>query len=324
VRKIGQAPNTILGYGTSMDTALGRDRLRELIDLIVGSLDEDVDGAGIAAKGCLSRYHFDRLVSAAIGESPGAFRRRLLLERAAWELCTSRASITHVALSAGYLSVEGFTRAFGRAHGTTPHRYRQAPHSFRLNAPNGVHFHPPGGITFPGPNQRSRRMDFVDRIVEHDIWFTTRLLNRAGDLRPEALDRPVLENWSQRHTGNQTTLRSLLNEMVANKENWSAALNGRPAPNGQGQGLDEMKRRFETAGKEFVGLVRRIRDRGEWDAGFIDALCDPPESFTYGGMLAHVATFSAFRRTMAVFAFRELGVDDLGLGDPIDWERSLA
>jgi hypothetical protein len=41
-------------------------------------------------------------------------------------------------------------------------------------------------------------------------------------------------------------------------------------------------------------------------------------------MLAHVATFSAFRRTAAVFALRELGVDDVGIGDPIEWERALA
>jgi hypothetical protein len=41
-------------------------------------------------------------------------------------------------------------------------------------------------------------------------------------------------------------------------------------------------------------------------------------------MLAHVTTFSAFRRTMAVFAFRELGVDDIGIGDPFEWERTLA
>jgi len=45
--------------------------------------------------------------------------------------------------------------------------------------------------------------------------------------------------------------------------------------------------------------------------------------YIYGGVLAHLATFGAFRRTMAIFAFRELGVEDLGLGDPVEWERSL-
>jgi hypothetical protein len=28
-----------------------------------------------------------------------------------------------------------------------------------------------------------------------------------------------------------------------------------------------------------------------WDSGFVDALCEPPQSFTFGGVLAHVVTF---------------------------------
>lgn len=305
-----------------MDTVLGRDRLQEFVDLILRSLDEEIDGPGIAARGCLSRYHFDRLVSSAIGESPGAFRRRILLERAAWELRGTQATITRIALDAGYRSTEAFTRAFARAFGTTPARYRKGANGFRLDAPNGVHFHPPGGMTLPKPEQRSNHMDFVERLVGHDIWFTNRLLDRAGDMPPAVLDQLISPGWGWGN--NDATLRSILNEMVANKENWSATLAGRAAPANRGTGLEDMKQRYAVAGPEFAGLVRGIRDRGDWDAGFVDALCDPPQSFTYGGMLAHVATFSAFRRTMAVFAFRELGVHDIGLGDPIEWERSLS
>jgi AraC family transcriptional regulator len=193
-----------------MDTALGRDRLRDFLDLILSTLDEDIDGTGIASRGCLSRYHFDRLLSSAIGESPGAFRRRLLLERAAWDLRGARTTITGVALGAGYRSPEAFTRAFSRAFGSTPARFRRAPNGFRLDAPNGIHFHPPGGITIPGPNERSTPMDFVDRIVGHDIWFTGRLLERASHLPAETLDHPVSPAWAwtaQHDSG--TTLRSL-------------------------------------------------------------------------------------------------------------------
>ncbi len=168
-------------------------------------------------------------------------------------------------------------------------------------------------------------MDFVDRIIGHDIWFTKRLLNRAGELPAETLDAPIAQGWGWNiGAEDRSTLRSLLNEMVANKENWSAALSGRSAPQDGAEGIEDMKRRFEIAGAEFTKLVRSIRDRGEWDEGFVDAVCDPPESFTYGGMLAHVTTFSAFRRTMAVFALRDAGVDDIGIGDPIEWERSLS
>ncbi len=69
----------------------------------------------------LSRFHFDRLVSASAGEAPGALRRRVLLERAAYRL-TSRAdrTILDIAVEAGYGSHEAFTRAFAKAYGATP------------------------------------------------------------------------------------------------------------------------------------------------------------------------------------------------------------
>jgi AraC-like DNA-binding protein len=307
-----------------MDAVRECDRLREFIDLILASLDDEVDGAAIAARGCLSRYHFDRLVSAAIGESPGAFRRRLLLERAAWQLRAGEDSITRIALSSGYLSVEGFTRAFSRAFGCTPGRYRRAPGDFRLAAPNGVHFHPPGGLRLPGTDWRSKSMDFVDRLVEHDLSVTDTLLQRAAGLPDEALDRPLSALNPALLYGRDATLREMLDEMVANKENWSAALSGTPAPKDGNTTVAAMRERLTVAGEQFASQVRTIRDRGDWDAGFVDAVCDPPESFTYGGMLAHVTTFSAYRRSMAIAAFRQLGVDDLGIGDPIGWERSLA
>ena len=50
---------------------------------------------------------------------------------------------------------------------------------------------------------------------------------------------------------------------------------------------------------------------------FVDAICDPPESFTYGGVLAHVLTFSAVRRTMAIGALDSAEISDLGSGDPM-------
>jgi hypothetical protein len=58
---------------------------------------------------------------------------------------------------------------------------------------------------------------------------------------------------------------------------------------------------------------------GRADETFVDAVCDPPETFTFGGMLAHVLTFSAVRRTMAIGALESAGVDDLGAGDPMQF-----
>lgn len=59
------------------------DQLGHLLQLVEQSLDQpEVRGAELAARAHLSRFHFDRMAAAALGEPPGAFRRRLLLERA--------------------------------------------------------------------------------------------------------------------------------------------------------------------------------------------------------------------------------------------------
>src|SRR5437763_279113 len=140
-----------------MATRPSPDRLRAFIDLIVGSLDDDdLDGAAIAGRAFVSRYHFDRLVAAALQESPGAFRRRLLLERAAWRVSHDAASVTETAVEAGYGSVEGFGRAFARAYGAAPSRYRTTGRTFRLATRNGVHFHPPGGLRLRGRSKGAR------------------------------------------------------------------------------------------------------------------------------------------------------------------------
>ncbi len=41
--------------------------------------------------------------------------------------------------------------------------------------------------------------------------------------------------------------------------------------------------------------------------------------FTYGGMIAHVLTFAAHRRTLVVGALSDAGITDLGYGDPMRW-----
>lgn len=159
-------------------TEVRRDRLRELVDTVLGALDDRLDGGELAGRAFLSRFHFDRLVSAGLGEAPAAFRRRLLLERA--------------------------------------------------------------GRDFP-----------------------------------------------------ETTDRSLAG----------------------------LRTRWASAGEEFLSLVRGIRDRGEWADVFVDALCEPPQSFTFGGVVAHVVTHSAYRRQVLIGALAELGVTVADTADPIEWER---
>src|SRR5438552_13804427 len=102
-----------------MAISTGTDRLRALIDILVQSIDDRARGEELARRAYLSRFHFDRLVGAALGETPAALRRRLLLERAAYQLLRG-ASVTEAAVEAGYSSPEAFARSFRRAFATLP------------------------------------------------------------------------------------------------------------------------------------------------------------------------------------------------------------
>ncbi len=52
----------------------------------------------------------------------------------------------------------------------------------------------------------------------------------------------------------------------------------------------------------------------------MDALCEPPQSFTYGGVIAHVLTFGAIRREALASVLAELGAELPETSDPILWE----
>jgi AraC family transcriptional regulator len=96
------------------------DRLRDLIDLVLESLDEPgADGRALARRAHFSRDHLDRLLAAATGESPVALRRRLLLERAAWQLRTGAATPSEAAAPAGYASLAAFSSSRRRTASTS-------------------------------------------------------------------------------------------------------------------------------------------------------------------------------------------------------------
>jgi AraC-like DNA-binding protein len=99
-------------------------------------------------------FTYQRVFRSVIGETPSRLRRRLLLERAAYELRATQISITTIAFDANYKSLEGFSRAFKSAYELSPTEYRRATSQIRfLPSFSGVHYDPDseGAIsTLPG------------------------------------------------------------------------------------------------------------------------------------------------------------------------------
>jgi AraC family transcriptional regulator len=295
------------------------DRLRDLLDLVLESLDApDADGRALARRAHFSRDHLDRLLAGATGESPVALRRRLLLERAAWQLRTGACSAAEAARAAGYGSAAAFSRAFARAYGMPPSAFAASGRAVDLDAPNGIHFHPPAGLLLPGAPRAPARRDVLDRLVGHHLDHTRELLAAAAALPAEALERPLRPGFVAVWFEGEEASAALMSErLVFTLEVWAAAIAGLPAPD---PGRADLLARFEAAARAFAKLVRAIADRGAWDDAFVDALCEPPESFTYGGVVAHVVEYGAIRRHALMGVLRELGARLDAPGDPITWE----
>jgi len=306
----------------------GRDgtEAERLTAVVFESLDKQ-DATGALARGAYrSRSQFYRLFRALLEESPGAMRRRFLLERAAWRLGRTRTAVTEIALEAGYGSLEAFTRAFRKAFRLSPSLYRRMGATyFHLPALNSFHF--------LAPDSRSKgalNMDLFDRFAGADTWHTRRLLEHAGTLNEEQLDRPLNSSvavfgWCEP----DKSLREMLERIVQTKEVWTAALTGSDPPSMDGTPAEErtpqaLLERFERAEAEFNRYLTDVRNRGAWDDTFVDGLCEPAETFTFGGMFAHVITFNAYRRLTALDAMRRLGVKVEGFGCPTEYEMSVA
>src|SRR4051794_26750838 len=115
-------------------------------------------------------------------------RRRLLLERAAWQLSRTQLPVTEIGLNADYGSLEAFTRAFRKAFGVSPSLYRRMGATFtNLHAANGIH-HCAGTDNTKGIAQF---MDLFDIFSGQESWHTRRLLDLAKTLNDAQLDRPL-------------------------------------------------------------------------------------------------------------------------------------
>jgi AraC family transcriptional regulator len=308
----------------------GRNTADRLSAIVANSLDAPAKTQDLARKAYQSRTQFHRLFRTVVEETPAAMRRRLLLERAAYQLGHSGTSITDVALDANYGSLEAFTRAFRKVFGISPSRYRRLrdPH-FHLPASNKIHFFAPASSQKSSSTKGGSDMDLFDRFAGNDSWHTRRLLEYAGTLTEEQLDRPLpavveLLPWRE----SNKTLRQLLENIIFTKEVWTAALSGADmdvtgTPKLQ-RSPQAMRQRLDKTDAELHRILGDIRNRSAWDDTFVDALCEPAETFTFGGVFAHIMTFNAHRRLIALDALRQLGVQTEGFGDPMEYEESVA
>jgi len=303
-----------------MQTTTRDDTFEAFVSVLTEALDDHtLSGDDLAARVHLSRFHLDRVIAAIAGEPPATLRRRVLLERAAYRLDTTDQSVLDVAVEAGYASHEAFTRAFARAYGVAPKEWRRHPTPVRLPAPNDVHFHPPGWLQLPARSKEGD-MELVMTMFDHHVWAVGKMIDLAGGLNDGQLDAPIV--LSVEGVDDEPTIRSLLSRLVGQMAMWNASMESRPYDWDieRNEQLTSMRERLDHEGERFKQRAAELVEDGRLDETFVNATCDPPETFSFGGVLAHVLTFAAHRRTLVTGALISAGVDvDLVTADPRAW-----
>jgi AraC family transcriptional regulator len=95
-----------------------------LLAAVQRQLDEEVDLTALAERFGYSPFHFHRVFTKSVGETPKAHIARLRLEKAFLLIAVTQIGILEIALSVGFKDHETFTRAFKRQFGMTPRKLR--------------------------------------------------------------------------------------------------------------------------------------------------------------------------------------------------------
>lgn len=97
-----------------------RRRIHRVVDYIDEHLDAELSLNRLADIACISPFHFHRIYTRAVGQSPADTVRWLRLTRATNEIRIKGMSVTQAALTAGYGSPQAFARACRREFGHSP------------------------------------------------------------------------------------------------------------------------------------------------------------------------------------------------------------
>ena len=228
------------------------------------------------------------------GESPARFRRRLLLERAAYLILTSDLTVLEIAHDSGFTGQATFATAFRQEFGSLPSVWRAEPTSYVIDAPGDVHFHPPAGLVLPAQH-RMDGVDLVVEMVEHHVRLLGELVDQAQLVSDDDLDRG--------------DLRASLSGLIDQLETLTATVHaGGTVAVDPYASVTAMRRRLDRIGPAFVDDVSRLAATGRFDESFVDAFSPSPRAQSYGAMVAYALTEGSHLRLLALARLRECGV----------------
>lgn len=159
-------------------------------------------------------------------------------------------------------------------------------------------------------------MDLLDRLLGHDHWTTTQLLERCRELRAE--------QWAQPFDLGHQTLAATFQHMIGNVRIWTDLMAARPVQHISDDPTataETLSAQWQAVYTDFATLARGIADQGGWDATYLDVLDEPPRPKTFGGTIAHVITHNMQHRAEIIHMLTRLGLPRVLEGDVLSWEQ---
>jgi AraC family transcriptional regulator len=177
--------------------------LQKAIDYVEDNLIEELDYEKIAAKACVSSFHFQRIFSIMCNYSLGEYIRNRRLTLAGAELNQSSVKVIDVALKYGYESPDSFAKAFTRFHGIAPSAARE--HGANLRSFSRLSIK----ISFEGGN-------IMDYRIEKKSAFKVIGKSETFDTSDDFNRVDIPEFWSRCHK--DRTVKTLY-ELSRNTQN---------------------------------------------------------------------------------------------------------
>ncbi len=177
-------------------------RVQRVQDFVERNLAEPLSLAELARVAHFSPFHFHRIFTALVGETPSAYVRRLRLEKAATMLRHHEGhSVTEIAFDCGWQEVSSFSRAFRRHFGVAASEWRKQCQAVRN----------PGQVDDVGDAVQSRRKEGE---------MTTESLT---PLSSEVVDRPAMTVAYVRHVGPYAGDGALFERLFGKLMGWLSA-----------------------------------------------------------------------------------------------------
>jgi uncharacterized damage-inducible protein DinB len=159
-------------------------------------------------------------------------------------------------------------------------------------------------------------MDLLERMLGHDRWATTQLLERCKTLTDAQLD--------QEFDIGHRTLRETLDHMIYVIDFWTGWMSGRPVEHERttvvyDRSLSALFARHEQFHPAFATLARQIHDEQRLDETFTDFY---GYRQSLGATILQLMLHNTQHRSEVRHMLERLGVADLWDFDPQEWEHA--